>query len=295
MAEAQVCPDGIARYSGSVLDFRVSADGRRASFRCDAAGPPGQPVHAFVYDFTTKTAREISGFSELGIGPISPDGRFVVVHAPGECPMPAPVCQTTASLLDLETQSRSVILPSDYWFLMEMSWTSFGLTYFRPECAPAACTSADKAGTFRWDGSRWTKISAYRLVDAVSEDHLLFEKRRSNETEEASVMAIERIGAAERVLTSAPPEYAVAIDALGVTTFRPSVQGAYVRYVNGRETAVTVGTFSPYAFRHTRIGDWIVSIVSGSGGPTLWAYSLTQRTVATRRAEISIVALAGLP
>lgn len=251
-------------------------------------------MHGFVYDFTTKTALEISGVTELGIGPVSPDGRFVVLPALGECP-PAPVCQMTASLLDLETQTRQVILPSDYWFLMEMSWTSFGLTYFRPECAPAGCTSADKAGTFRWDGSRWTKISPHRLVDAVSEDHLLFESRRSIETEEASVTVIERVGASERLLTSAPPEYAVAIDALGVTTFRPSGQGAYVRYVNGRETGITPGTFSPYAFRHTRVGDWIVALDSGSGAPTLWAYSLTQRTLASRRAGISIVALAGLP
>jgi hypothetical protein len=294
--EAQVCPSGTATFSASIVDFKVSADGRRAWFRCDAAGPPGEPIHAFVYDFAGKAAREVTGASELGLGPISPDGRFVVLAALGDCPMPAPVCQSTRILVDLETQSRNVILPSAYWLSMEMRWTTFGLTYFMPECAPAGCTSPDKTGTFRWDGSQWTKISPYRLIDATATDRLLMESRRSLEVDQGAALVVERLGTSERVLTSSGLELGLSLDDRGATTFRltaPGATGTYVRYEDGRESAATPGNFSPYLF--TRAGDWIVSRDSAPGGATLWAYSISRRTIASRIAGISIVGLAALP
>jgi hypothetical protein len=298
---AQPCPSGLATYSASIKHFHVSANGLRAWFQCDVAGPPGQTAQAFVFDLSTKQLLEVSGTSEMGLGPISPDGRFAIAAAVGDCSLPAPSCQTKHLLIDLGTSARHEILPSDYWLGLEMRWTSFGLTYFLPECSSSGCPGPDKAGTYRWDGAAWTKVSTHRVVDAASAERMLLERRRSLTDVDAPVTVIERTGTNERVLShSGLTELGLALDESGVTVFRPdgrrSTTGAYVRYEGGREVKATSGGFlNPY--HYTRSGNWLITVGDRfATGPStvLQAYSLDRHLSATMTTDFPIVALAAL-
>jgi hypothetical protein len=241
----------------------------------------------------------VSGTSEVGLGPISPDGRFAIAHFFGDCPMPAPVCQTKSVLIDLDTNARREVLPSDYWMNTEMRWTPFGLTYFLPECSPAGCAGPDKAGTYLWDGAAWAKLSPHRLVDVATDGRMVLERRQSL-SDRAEVVVVERTGAAERLLTQTGPELAVALDDGGVTAFRPrewlGSTGSYVRYEGGREVRVTAGELSTYL--SARTGSWIVTVgertPTGSDGSSLHAYSLDGRSRAAMVTPFPVVALRAL-
>ncbi|MGH2491947.1 MAG: hypothetical protein ACRDF9_10590 [Candidatus Limnocylindria bacterium] len=83
---------------------------------------------------------------------ISPDGRSVAAFRAGDCPMPAPVCQTRGVLIDVASKTEREILPSGYPLGATLEWTTLGLTLFQPECAEAGCAGVgDKGGTFVWD------------------------------------------------------------------------------------------------------------------------------------------------
>lgn len=298
MREAQVCPDGVPVYSGSVLDFQVAAGGGHAWFRCDTPGPPGQTMRAFVYDFASKTAKEVfASNTEYSLGPISPDGRRVILALKGDCEPLAPVCRTKRVMLDVQTGERREILPDDYWAATEMRWTSFGLTYARAACWPAGCEPDQaKLGTFRWDGSTWKRISADRMIEERADSRMLLERRRALVEFEDVITVLERAGTAERVLTQlGVSEFALGLDARGATTFRPDraqgADGTFVRYEGGREVSTVRGRFwQPRA----RSGDWVLTVDYNTlTGTSLWAYSLSQGIIASMRPTIRLVAIAG--
>lgn len=110
---------------------------------------------------------------------VSPDGRSVAAFRKGDCPSPAPVCQTRAVLIDVATRTERVIIPNGYPLGATLEWTALGLTLFQPECAEAGCAGAgDKGGTFVWDGAAFKRWSDLRFV-AKSGDWTLLERLRS--------------------------------------------------------------------------------------------------------------------
>jgi hypothetical protein len=110
---------------------------------------------------------------------VSPDGRFAAAFRLGDCPVPAPVCQTRAVLVDLTSKTEREIVPSGYHLGSTLEWTALGLTFFQPECAEAGCVGdADKRGTFVWDGSAFKKWGDLRFV-AKSGDWTLLEQLKS--------------------------------------------------------------------------------------------------------------------
>lgn len=109
----------------------------------------------------------------------SPDGRLAAAFRWGDCPTPAPVCQTRAVLIDVASKAERELLPSGYHLGARLEWTSLGLTLFQPECAEAGCVGVgEKGGTFVWDGSTFKRWSDLRLV-ASSGDWTLLERLRS--------------------------------------------------------------------------------------------------------------------
>jgi hypothetical protein len=110
---------------------------------------------------------------------VSPDGRLAAAFRWGNCPMPAPVCQTRAVLVDLTSKAEREIVPSGYHLGSTLEWTALGLTFFQPECAETGCVGdADKRGTFVWDGSAFKRWGDLRFV-ASSGDWTLLERLRS--------------------------------------------------------------------------------------------------------------------
>jgi hypothetical protein len=110
---------------------------------------------------------------------VSPDGRSVAAFRKGDCPSPAPVCQTRAVLIDVATKTERVIIPNGYPLGATLEWTALGLTLFQPECAEAGCAGVgDKGGTFVWDGTAFKRWSDLRFV-AKSGDWTLLERLRS--------------------------------------------------------------------------------------------------------------------
>ncbi|MEP6694966.1 MAG: hypothetical protein ABJB39_09995 [Chloroflexota bacterium] len=107
---------------------------------------------------------------------VSPDCRSAAAFRPGDCPTPAPVCQTRAVLIDVASRTEREILPSGYHLGATVEWTALGLTLFQPECAEAGCAGpSDRSGTFVWDGSALKKWSDLRFV-ARSGDWTLLEQ-----------------------------------------------------------------------------------------------------------------------
>jgi hypothetical protein len=107
---------------------------------------------------------------------ISPDGKSAAAFRLADCPMPAPVCQTRAVLIDVASKTERALLPSGYHLAATLEWTALGLTLFQPECAEAGCAGpSDRSGTFVWDGSAFKKWSDLRFV-ARSGDWTLLEQ-----------------------------------------------------------------------------------------------------------------------
>lgn len=291
---AQVCPSGATTYSGSITSFHVSAGGAHAWFQCDRPGPTDPGRDAFVFDVATRTLDKVAGTSEIGLGPISPDGRQAVFGSLGDCPMPAPTCQTKWVLVDLATDARREILPSAYWLGMEMRWTADGLTYYRPECAEAGCAGPADAGTYRWNGAGWTRITPDRLIEVGPDGRMLLERRRSLSDPSSPVSVVERIGETERGLISRPDgstRPALGFDGRAALVYLED-DGVVARFEDGREVRRSPARIG--AFLRIRSGDWFVTYqpaAFGSGVSTLFAYSVTQGTVASRPAGIPIVGL----
>lgn len=119
---------------------------------------------------------------------VSPDGRQAAAFRAGDCPMPAPVCQTRAVLIDVVGNTEREILPSGYHLGAILEWNTLGLTLFQPECAEAGCAGpGDGSGTFVWDGSALKKWSDLRFV-ARSGEWTLLEQLRSFAAEPRSVV-----------------------------------------------------------------------------------------------------------
>lgn len=107
---------------------------------------------------------------------VSPDGRSAAAFRLGDCPMPAPVCQTRAVLIDVTSKTERELLPTGYHLAATLEWTALGLTLFQPECAEAGCAGpSERSGTFVWDGSAFKKWSDLRFV-ARSGDWTLLEQ-----------------------------------------------------------------------------------------------------------------------
>jgi len=283
---ARICP---GPSQNGVTSLFVSADSRTVfveCFRPAVASTDPDARGGFVYDRVTKQARAVAGVTAYGIGPLSPDGRSIVLAERGDCPMPAPVCQTKRSLLDLSTGQEQELLPSDYWLSTEFRWTDLGLVYFRPECADAGCTSAVNAGTFLFAAGKWTKFAQDRLVTSRGATYHVLERRRAISAGERNPskildLTITATGRAERVLTpsSVDREFVVGLAGDGsVVAWRPDdpvtpFQGSVVIYRGGSETRSSRGRFSTFLASGTH--DVFVGVeLSGAPSPTILAYSV---------------------
>jgi len=299
--EASVCP-AQAAGANPITALRLSADGRWVFVQC-WLGPIGSSTRgdrtAVVYDLKTRTIRAISGTTEVGIGPINADGTTVVAGQSGDCPMPAPVCQTKWSLIDVVTGSARPLLPSGYWLGIEFRWTPLGLSYFVPTCADAGCT--DKGGRYLWDGTHWSKYSDDRLVEADAKGHSVLERLRSPSQPNPRAV-VERTAAGDRALTEEANAREFGIGLLGdgrVLTWKlddpnRDLNGRVLVYNQGQVVRESGGTFS--SFGVVRSGDWVVSLeLSGPPTFTLHAYSISRGVLVARPAGLSIVGLVALP
>lgn len=303
VVEARICAS--ADSSNPIVALEVAPTGQNVFVQCGraiAGATDPDARDAFVYDVVTKQKRALAGTSAAGIGPIAPDGSSIVVAGLGNCPMPAPVCQTRRYLLDLNTGSRQELLPSDYWLDTEVRWTAAGLTYFLPECSSAGCAGTDKSGTYSYSFStrRWMKITADRLVFANGVDRSIFE-RRGSLNDQAPAVVIEWFKGQERVLT--PPgiqqEIAVGLLADGRTVaWRPdragSVEGLIVVYRDGRESQSARGRFSGYL--NASIADVVLAgVLSGAPSWSIEAYSVSANAFASLVPTFSLQQMRVLP
>ena len=143
---------------------------------------------------------------------ISPDGRAVAMYRLGDCPMPAPVCQTRLVLVDLANHTERELLPSGYHLGSTLEWTALGLTFFQPQCAEAGCMSdVDRRGTFVWDGSAFKRWSELRFV-ASAGSWTLLERVRSLSDSSDQRAAVIRGPQGEQTLSAG---HALAITATG--------------------------------------------------------------------------------
>jgi hypothetical protein len=143
---------------------------------------------------------------------VSPDGRSVAMYRLGDCPMPAPVCQTRIVLIDLADHTERELLPSGYHLGSTLEWTALGLTFFQPECAESGCVSdVDRRGTFVWDGSAFKRWSDLRFV-ASAGSWTLLERVRSLSDRSDQRAAVIRGPQGERTLSAG---HALAITATG--------------------------------------------------------------------------------
>lgn len=143
---------------------------------------------------------------------ISPDGRSVAMYRLGDCPMPAPVCQTRLVLIDLANHTERELLPSGYHLGSTLEWTALGLTFFQPECADAGCVGeVDRRGTFVWDGSGFKRWSELRFV-ASAGSWTLLERVRSLSDSSDQRAAVIRGPQGEQTLSAG---HALAITASG--------------------------------------------------------------------------------
>src|SRR5438105_6414781 len=163
---------------GRALGMLARADGAAILVRCISANTDAESL--VILDLvsgraTPLPAHPIASFSVAW----SPDGRSVAYFKLGDCPMPAPVCQTRAVLADVATGAEREVLPTEYHLSTELRWDADGLRMFQPECGDAGCFSPERVGTFRWDGVRFNKISAERLVATDGVRFSLYERVRS--------------------------------------------------------------------------------------------------------------------
>jgi hypothetical protein len=129
-----------------------------------------------------------SGVQRARPADVSPDGKLAAAFRLGDCPMPAPVCQTRAVLIDVSSKTERELLPSAYYLGATLEWTALGLTLFQPECAEAGCSGiGDKGGTFVWDGSSFKRWDDLRFVTKAG-DWTLLEKLTSFGVEPRAVV-----------------------------------------------------------------------------------------------------------
>ena len=156
---------------------------------------------------------------------VSPDGRAAAAFRLGDCPLPAPVCQTRAVLIDVANQTERELLPGGHHLGARLEWNELGLTLFQPECAEAGCAgTGDKGGTFVWDGSAFKRWSELRFV-TKSADWTLLERLRSFGSEPRTTVI--RGPQGERTLSSG---HALAISDKGETLVWQPGPGLVIRY-----------------------------------------------------------------
>jgi hypothetical protein len=179
--------EGVIALSGEAIVF------------CSGDAPDKGAVYRF--SDTGAIAPVATGGPVFG-GATSPDAMQLAAFKPGDCPMPAPVCQTRAVLIELATGLEREILPSGYYLGATLGWTSLGLTYFQPSCADAGCSGlGDKGGTFVWNGSAFLRESPLRFIAAAG-SYRVFERAESlNELSQRSVVLVDASG--EHELTPA--------------------------------------------------------------------------------------------
>ena len=304
--EAHVCPQD--RGQDPVTALSISADGRVALVQCFGTG--GRPVTAarpaYVYDFSAKTARAIGGTTELGIGPVDQNGTSAVIGVPGDCPNPAPTCQSRWLELILSTGQTRELVPSGYWYSIEFRWTALGLSYFLPLRASAGQQPPERVGTFIFGSRNGTPVrfSTDRLIAADANAHAALERTASlvpiNPPPPSA--AIERTSGIDSVVTPAgvPEEHPVALLADGrIVAWRPDgpdveAQGRMITYDHGRVVGDAPGFFARGDV--LRSGDWLISkLFRGGATYDLFAYSLSSGAFAKRSAGLAISALGALP
>jgi hypothetical protein len=166
----------LARPCGPL--FRLDARPAGLLATC-AAAPPDSAELRLISIPDGRVTVLASGVQMSWPADVSPDGRSAAAFRSGDCPMPAPVCQQRAVLIDVASQTEREIISSGYPLGASLEWTALGLTLFQPECAEAGCAgTGDKGGTFVWDGSTFKRWSDLRFV-ARSGDWTLLERLRS--------------------------------------------------------------------------------------------------------------------
>ena len=263
----------------------ISGDGTIVVVQCFRRAGTGAGLDemvTFAYETRTSAVRPLPPTQVNGIGPLAFDGRVVVAQRRGDCPMPAPVCQTKWSFLDTRSGAWTELLPSDYWLDTQFRWPVTGLVYYRPICASAGCVDEDKAGTFAHDGSAWRKISPDRLVDGdPKRDAWLFERQLSST---GRVTVRERVGGTETELTptGVAKEYALAFVSDRAFAWRlgaSETEGWIIEYQHGREVRAEQVAFGRYGI--ARSGQLLVGFFL-AGAPTWTAYVYD---TATRRSR----------
>jgi hypothetical protein len=265
---------------GRALGMLARADGAALLVRCIASSTDEEALA--ILDLASGRV------THLGSHPISsfslawsPDGRSVAFFKLGDCPMPAPVCQTRAVVADTSTGAEREILPSDYHLGTQLNWTSDGLRMFQPECAEAGCFPPERVGTFLWDGARFNKISDVRLIASDGARFSLYERVRSLTDTSAVRNVILRDGQTELNLTTVGPrEYA--LDLLGgghALVWRPDGVGSELdgnlREYDPQGQVIWSRAAKIYPPWTSHIGDALVSgILEGAPGMAAYVYDL---------------------
>jgi hypothetical protein len=265
---------------GRALGMLARADGAALLVRCISSTTSEEALA--VLDLASGQVRHlaahpISAFSLAW----SPDGRSVAFFKLGDCPMPAPVCQTRAVVADTSTGGEREILPSDYHLGTQLTWAGDGLRMFQPECAEAGCFSPDRVGTFLWDGARFNKISDKRLIASDGARFSLYEQVRSLSDASAVRNVILRDGQTERNLTAVGPrEYALDLLEGGhVLAWRPddvsSQLDGNLREYNPKGQMLWDRRAKIYPPWTTHLEDVLVSgVLEGAPGMAAYLYDL---------------------
>ena len=264
---------------GRALGMLARPDGAALLVRCIVAATDDEALA--ILDVATGrvthlAAHPIRSFSLAW----SPDGRAAAFFKLGDCPMPAPVCQTRAVIADVATGAEREILPSDYHLSTELRWEPDGLRMFQPECGDAGCFPPERVGTFRWDGARFIKISDQRLIATDGVRFSVYEHVRSHTDPSDVRNVILRDGQTERNLTAVGPvEYA--IDLLGdghTLAWREQYSGRVDGMLREYDTAGQIlwdREAKLYPPLTTHIGDAVVSgILEGPSGMAAYVYDL---------------------
>ena len=201
----------LARPCGPV--FKVEARPAGLLAYCRGASPDSAELRLVSIPDGRVTVLA-SGVHPTRSADVSPDGRSVAAFRLADCPLPAPICQTRAVLIDVASRTEREILPSGYPLGATLEWNALGLTLFQPECAEAGCAGVgDKGGTFVWDGSAFKRWSDLRFV-ARSGDWTLLERVRSLSDRDAPRATIVRGPQGEKELSAG---HALAISSNGET------------------------------------------------------------------------------
>lgn len=287
---------GVQVCTGRVWRIEVAPSGAEAIVACDDGA--GRIV-GLRYDLASRRATELR-LGEPYIPPTlawSGDGKLVAYLAPGDCPMPAPICKTRVLLNEMATgQVRQV--HADEYNVGELRWTALGLTVFLPQRSPSGIRPPDKAGTFLWDGRNWSRLSQHRLVATDGTRQIVFETEPEDPNRQG--LLLERVGGRERQLT--PPgvasEQFLALlsdgRVIGWRQGEGSGDGAVVTYRDGQLVRLDRGAFS--ADQVVRSGDWIVALaLSGAPAASFRAYSLASGVFASAPggAQVSALGAAG--